>query len=101
MPRCLDWFDRINREAAAQKYPTPRYWEPVTNRPLYVPRTGEFTAEGYGKYLWTTDPAKSRCDNQPCKWQGKPIVDVTSLRTNYKAIAALVYPRGARRAIVG
>ena len=100
VPRCLDWFDRINREAAAQKYPTPRYWEPGTNRPLYVPRTGEFTAEGYGKYLWTTDPAKSRCDNQPCKWQGKPIVDLTSLRANYKAIAALTTPeaRAARLA---
>ena len=69
---CLDWFDRINRDAAAAKYPRPRYWEPVTNKPVYVVRTQELTAEGYGKYIWTTDPAKARCDGQPCRQMGKP-----------------------------
>jgi PelA/Pel-15E family pectate lyase len=93
VPRCLDWFDRINREAAAAKYPTPRYWEPGTNKPLYVVRTQELTSEGYGKYIWTTDPAKARCDGKPCKVDGKPIVDVAPLRKQYAALVALSTPK--------
>ncbi|HYJ42508.1 MAG TPA: pectate lyase [Steroidobacteraceae bacterium] len=93
VPHCLDWFDRINREAAAAKYPTPRYWEPGTNKPVYVVRTQELTAEGYGKYIWTTDPAKARCDGQPCKVDGKPIVDVAPMRARNAALAALATPK--------
>jgi len=89
VPRCLAWFERVNRELAAEKYPPPRYWEPGTNRPLYVVRIPEPTPEGYGKYVWTTDPAKARCDGKPCKGDGKPIVDVAQLRAQYAAIAAL------------
>ena len=92
VPRCLDWFDRINREAAAAKYPTPRYWEPGTNKPLYVVRTTELTPEGYGKYIWTTDPSKARCDGKPCKSDGKPIVDVAPMRAQYAALIALTTP---------
>jgi len=93
VPRCLDWLDRINREAAAQKYPTPRYWEPGTNKPLYVVRTKGLTAEGFGKYLWTTDPSKARCDDKPCKVDGKPVVDVAPLRAQYTALVALTTPK--------
>lgn len=93
VPRCLDWFDRINREAAAAKYPTPRYWEPVTNKPVYVVRTQELTAEGYGKYIWTTDPAKARCDGQPCKADGKPVADVAPMRAQYDTLAAMTTPK--------
>ncbi len=89
IPRCLDWFERVNREIAEQKYPVPRYWEPVSNKPLYVVRTDELTAEGYGKYLWTTDPAKTRCEGGPCKGDGKPLVDVARLRADYQRIASL------------
>jgi len=88
IPRCLDWFDRINRESAAQKYPTPRYWEPGTNRPLYVVRTSGFTAEGYGTYKWVTDPSQTRCGDGPCKGDGKPIINADALRAEYKSIAA-------------
>lgn len=100
VPRCLDWFDRVNREAAAAKYPTPRYWEPGTNKPLYVVRTAELTPEGYGKYIWTTDPAKARCDGNPCKFDGKPVANVAPLRAEYAALTALTTPsaRAARLA---
>ena len=93
VPRLLDWYDRINRESAAEKYPTPRYWEPGTNRPIYVVRIPGLTPEGYGKYIWTTDPAKARCDGQPCKADGKPIVDVAPLRAAYAAHVALTTPQ--------
>jgi hypothetical protein len=93
MPRALAWYERINREAAAQKYPTPRYWEPGTNRPLYVVRTHELTAEGYGKYKWVTDPSQTDCEGRPCKGDGKPIVDVAPIRAEYTALAALTTPR--------
>jgi len=92
IPRCLDWFDRINREAAAARYPTPRYWEPGTNKPLYVVRTYAFTPDGYGTYTWTTDPARTRCGDRPCAWDGKPIVDVGALRAEHAAVVALTTP---------
>jgi hypothetical protein len=92
IPRCLDWFDRINREAAAAKYPKPRYWEPGTNRPLYVVKTHELTPEGYGEYIWTTDPAKTLCEAKPCEGDGQPIVDVELFRAQYDEIAALTTP---------
>jgi PelA/Pel-15E family pectate lyase len=99
VPRCLDWFDRINRESAAVKYPAPRYWEPGTNKPLYVVRTTGLTPEGYGKYLWTTDPAKARCDGKPCQYEGKPIVDVAPIRAQYAALMALTTPEARRAAL--
>jgi PelA/Pel-15E family pectate lyase len=89
IPACLDWFDRINRESAEEKYPKPRYWEPGTNRPLYVVRTNDVTPEGYGIFLWTTDPSETRCEDQACEGDGKPIVDVGYFRNQYDTIAAL------------
>lgn len=99
VPRCLDWFDRINRESAEKRYPTPRYWEPGTNRPLYVVPLDERTAEGHGKYKWVTDPAQTRCGHEPCRWSGKPIVDVQQLRAEHEAIAALTPQQRAERLV--
>jgi hypothetical protein len=62
---------------------------PGTIKKVYVVRTHELTPEGYGKYIWTTDPAKTRCGDAPCKGDGKPIVDVAPMRAQYTAIAAL------------
>lgn len=100
VPRCLAWFERINRESAAERYPIPRYWEPRTNRPLYFVRTDQLTPEGYGKYKWTTQPQATLCDGEPCKGDGKPIVDVAMWSARQKAIAALDSPqaRSARLA---
>ena len=92
VPRCLAWYERVNREIGERKYPVPRYWEPGSNDPVYVVRTDESTPEGYGKYLWTTDPAKTRCEGGPCKGDGKPLMDVAALRAEHQAIAALTSP---------
>lgn len=88
IPKCLDWFDRINRESAEQKYPKPRYWEPGTNKPIYVVKTDELTPEGYGIFNWTSDPAETLCDDGPCKGDGKPFVDANYYREQYEVIAA-------------
>lgn len=88
VPACLAWFDRINRESAEQKYPRPRYWEPGTDRPIYVVATDEVTPEGYGIWLWTSDPAKTHCTDGPCKGDGKPIVNVGFFREKFDEIAA-------------
>jgi hypothetical protein len=93
VPRCIAWFERVNREIAAEKYPPPRYWEPGTNRPLYVVRIPGLTPEGYGKYIWTTDPSKARCDDKPCKGDGRPVVDVARVRKEFDAISALDTPK--------
>jgi PelA/Pel-15E family pectate lyase len=87
IPRCLDWFDRINRESAEQLYPRPRYWEPGSNRPIYVIQTDERTAEGYGIFLWTSDPAKTICDDGPCRGDGGPFVDAGYFREQYSIVA--------------
>lgn len=87
IPRCLDWFDRINRESAEQMYPKPRYWEPGSNRPIYVVKTDERTPEGYGVFLWTSDPAKTLCDDKPCKGDGEPIVDAAYFREQFNLIS--------------
>jgi hypothetical protein len=89
IPPLADWLERVNSEIAAQKYPLPRYWEPGTNKPLYVVRTGKFNAEGYGLYVWTTDPAKARCNGEPCKADGKPVFDTAPLRKEYDALQKL------------
>lgn len=100
VPRCIEWYERVNREIGEQKYPVPRYWEPGSNKPVYVVRTEQLTPEGYGKYLWTTDPAKTRCENGPCKGDGKPVMNVAALRAEHAAVAALKTPedRAARLA---
>lgn len=86
IPRCLDWFERINRESADEMYPRPRYWEPGTNRPIYVVQTDERTPDGYGVFLWTSDPARTNCDGGPCRGNGRPIVDVAYFREQFDSI---------------
>jgi hypothetical protein len=93
VPRCLDWFDRITREAATAKYPAARYWEPGTNKPLYVIRTQQLTPEGYGKYIWTTDASKAGCDGKPCMTDGKFTPEVAPMRAQYAALVALTTPK--------
>lgn len=81
VPACLAWFDRVNREAVELKRPPARYWEPGTNKPLYVVGSTDRTAEGYGVQTWTTTP--------PAGLQVRPAVDVAPIRAEYEAIAAL------------
>jgi len=88
IPMCLDWFDRINRESAEQRYPRPRYWEPGSNRPIYVVQTDKRTPEGYGVFLWTSDPALTVCDDGPCEGDGSPIVNVAYFREQFDEISS-------------
>ena len=92
IPRLADWLDRVNREIAAEKYPLPRYWEPGTNKPLYVVRNGKFNADGYGLYVWTTDPAETRCGEAACQGDGKPVFDTALLRKEFDSLRALTTP---------
>lgn len=91
IPRCLAWFDRVNREAVELRRPPARYWQPGTNRPVYNVRTGAFNAEGYGLYTWTTDP--------PPGMEVRPAIDVTPVRAEYERVAAMKTPE-ARKAYV-
>ncbi len=91
IPRCLAWFDRVNREAIELKRPPMRYWQPGTNLPVYNIRTGAFNADGYGLYKWTTVPEPDMVV--------KPAVDVAPIRQEYETVAALKTPE-ARAAYV-
>lgn len=91
IPRCLAWFERVNREAMELKRPPMRYWQPGTNLPVYNIRTGAFNEEGYGLYKWTTVPEPTMAV--------RPAVDVTPIRQEYEKVAALATPE-ARAAYV-
>jgi hypothetical protein len=88
VPGCLAWFERVNREAVELKRPPARYWEPGTNKPVYVVRSPQRTSEGYGVNTWTTAA--------PAGAEVRPAVDVAPLRQEYDAVAAL--PEAAARA---
>ncbi len=91
IPRCIAWFDRVNREAVELKRPPARYWQPGTNLPVYNVRTGAFNSEGYGLYEWTTVP--------PAGMAVKPAVDVAPIQLEFQAAAGLKTPE-AREAYV-
>jgi hypothetical protein len=91
IPRCLAWYDRVNKEAVELHRPPGRYWEPGTNLPVYFPRIEPRNAEGYGLYRWTTTP--------PPGMQVRPAVDVAPIRKEYEDVAALKTPE-ARAAYV-
>ncbi|HEX5789486.1 MAG TPA: pectate lyase [Woeseiaceae bacterium] len=92
MPQAIDWFERINRASAEERFPIPRYWEPGSNRPVYVVRVDGRTPEGYGRYAWTTEPGETDCDGNPCRGDGAPAVDVAAVERQYEEIAALATP---------
>lgn len=81
IPRCLAWYERVNREAVELKRPPQRYWQVGTNLPIYVVRAGRQNAEGYGLYEWTTTP--------PAGLEVRPAVDIAPIRQAFEAIAAL------------
>ncbi|MFB3854845.1 MAG: pectate lyase [Vicinamibacterales bacterium] len=81
IPGCLAWFDRVNREALELGRPPERYWEPGTNLPIYVVKTDERNADGYGVNKWTTTP--------PAGLEVRAAVDVAPIRREYETVAAL------------
>lgn len=81
VPRCLAWYDRVNREAVELKRPPSRYWQPGTNLPIYVVGTHAHNADGYGLFEWTTTP--------PPGLEVKPALDVAPLRAAYDRVKGL------------
>jgi PelA/Pel-15E family pectate lyase len=93
IPRCLAWFDRVNREALELKRPPARYYELGTNLPIYNLRTDKTNIAGYGLYRWSTTDARGDgfglyrfSADQP---QIRQVIDVAPLRQEYDRIAAL------------
>lgn len=91
IPLCLNWFDRLNKEALEFKRPPARYYELGTNLPVYVIRTNETYEHGYGKYLWTHTP---QGNNQGSSggWdssQVRQIVNVEPIRKEYERIKSM------------
>lgn len=89
IPRCLAWYDRVNREAIELKRPPARYWQPGTNLPVYVVRRNAHNGDGYGLFEWTT--------TAPAGLEVKPAIDVAPIRAEYEQVAALT-TREAREA---
>ena len=93
IPGCLDWFDRVNREAVELKRPPARYYEFVTNLPIYNLRTDKTNAAGYGLYRWSN--TDSQGDGEGLYRFGggqsetRPVVDVLPIRKRYEWIAGL------------
>lgn len=93
IPFCLDWFDRLNREASEFKRPVARYYEPGTNLPVYVLRTARTSADGYGLYDWTDIiPERNELgfsttgSNSIVRGQ---VVDVGPMRREYERVKSL------------
>lgn len=84
IPRCLAWFERVNKEAVELKRPPARYYQVGTNRPVYVLRVPQKNAEGYGLYSWTHEPPASMEVRRP--------VDVAPIRRDYESVILLKTP---------
>ena len=91
IPLCLQWFDRLNKEAIKFHRTPARYYELGSNLPIYVIRTNETYEHGYGKYLWSNTP---NGNNQGLSggWdssQVRQIVNVEPIRKEYERIKSL------------
>jgi PelA/Pel-15E family pectate lyase len=88
---CLNWFDRLNKEAVEFKRTPARYYELGTNLPVYVIRTDETYEHGYGKYLWSNTP-KGNNQGSSGGWdssQVRQIVNVEPIRKEYERVKSL------------
>jgi len=81
IPGCLEWYDRVNREARDHGRPPARYYEPGTNLPIYVVGTDARTPEGYGVQEWRKVP--------PAGAEVREVVEVAPIRRQYEEVAAL------------
>jgi hypothetical protein len=81
IPACLEWYERVNREAREHGRPPARYYEPGTNLPIYVVGTDRRTSEGYGVQEWRKTPRDGA--------EVREVVDVAPIRRQYEEVAAL------------
>lgn len=92
IPLCLNWFDRVNKEAIEFKQPPARYYELGTNLPVYVIRTDEIYEHGYGKYLWSnkiTSSSKLGTTGSSSNMDIRQVVNVQPIRKEYERIKSL------------
>lgn len=86
IPYAIAWFERLNRESVQNKRRPARYYEPVTNLPVYVLRTNRVNEKDYGLYDWPN----ARPDT--IEEAGRPfgeVVNVAPLRAEYDRISKL------------
>ncbi len=92
IPYCLNWFERLNKEAIEFKRTPARYYELGTNLPVYVIRTAETYEHGYGKYLWSNKVAsesKLGTTGSSTDLDVRQIVNVEPIRQEYERIKSL------------
>jgi len=92
IPGFLAWLERTKAEAAANKWAAARYYEPGSNRPIYVVKSDKTNEQGYGLYLWTSDAGAGPQLERP-----RTLGDPAALRREYERVAVLS-PEAARAA---
>ena len=82
IPSALDWLERSKIDEPTGRYTHATWYEPVTNRPLYVHRTGTSRENGhyyvdyeYGDFI--------------CHYGQVASIDVVSLEREYRRVSAL------------
>jgi hypothetical protein len=92
IPLCLNWFDRVNKEAIEFKRPVARYYELGTNLPIYVIQTNKTTPQGYGLYEWSnklSSEDKLGTTASSVNFTIRQVVNVEPLRKEYERIKSL------------
>lgn len=92
IPLCLNWFDRLNKEAIEFKRPIARYYELGTNLPIYVIQTNETYEHGYGKYLWSntlTPDNKLGTTGNSASLNIRQVVNVEPIRREFERVKSL------------
>jgi PelA/Pel-15E family pectate lyase len=90
IPQCLQWFERVNREALEFKRPTARYYELGTNLPVYVIRTDKVNPDGYGLYLWSNTISEGNMKGLSSIPGGvRQVVNVEPIRREYERVSKL------------
>ncbi|MGB7210918.1 MAG: pectate lyase [Pyrinomonadaceae bacterium] len=92
IPLCLQWFDRVNKEAIEFKRPPARYYELGTNFPVYVTQTDKTNEIGYGLYEWSnkvSSGSKLGTTGNPSNSNIRQIVNVEPIRREYERVKSI------------
>jgi hypothetical protein len=92
IPLCLQWFDRVNKEAIEFKRPVARYYEPGTNLPIYVIQSDKTDVNGYGMYQWSNEVSSSNrlgTTGNSSSLNIRQVVNVEPIRKEYERIKSL------------
>ena len=92
IPLCLNWFDRLNKEAVEFKRPVARYYELGTNLPVYVIRSNRTSKDGYGLYDWTNTNVAGNNQGTTAASSNmaiRQVVNVEPIRREYERVRSL------------